>query len=93
MPQPVCKNEGQETEGGSLSPFQSLSPTLSPSQGPADAGPFLYEKTQEKTRELEAIDSKKRHNRQRIKGDNCIKRHQPKGTSRKYETTPRGIEL
>ena len=73
MPQPVCKNEGQETEGGSLSPFQSLSPTLSPSQGPADAGPFLYEKTQGKTRELEAIDNKKRHNRQRtrarVKGD------------------------
>ena len=53
--------------------FSPLSPNLSPSQGPADAGPFLYEKTQGKTRGLEAIDSKKRHNRQRtkvrVKGD------------------------
>ncbi len=42
-------------------------------KGPADAGPFLYEKTQGKTSFLEAIDSKKRHNRQRtivrVKGD------------------------
>jgi hypothetical protein len=42
---------------------------LSPSQGPAVAGPFLYEKTQGKTSFLEAIDSKKRHNRQRTKSN------------------------
>lgn len=49
--------------------FSPLSPTLSPSQGPAVARSFLYEKTQGKTRELEAIDSKKRHNRQRTKSN------------------------
>ena len=38
-------------------------------KGPAVAGSLLYEKTQGKTRELEAIDSKKRHNRQRTKSN------------------------
>ncbi len=36
-------------------------------KGPAVAGSFLYEKTQGKTSFLEAIDSKKRHNRQRTR--------------------------
>ena len=66
-----ARKQGTVLEGDrgrfSVSFFSPLSPTLSPSQGPADAGPFLYEKTQGKTRELEAIDSKKRHNRQRTR--------------------------